>query len=118
MFTSKKLANCFKLSSRLSIYVPQTVNVNEYIDNTKYVNDTLTILSKYFGGATASQAKGSWLTSNGELVIESTTIVFAYCNTRQLEESFDKIHDYIQRLKKEMSQEAIAIELNGEMYFI
>ena len=54
----KKLKNLIKLSSRVTVYVPATININETIDNTVYVDNTLTVLSKLFGGATCTPAVG------------------------------------------------------------
>ena len=34
----KKLQNCFKLGSKITIYVPSTVDVDKQVSNTKYVN--------------------------------------------------------------------------------
>ena len=34
----KKLDKLFKLGSKVTVYVPSTVNVNEQVDNTEYVD--------------------------------------------------------------------------------
>ena len=43
----------FDLNSKVAIYVPSTMNVNEECDNTEYVKNTIKQLSTWFGGATA-----------------------------------------------------------------
>jgi hypothetical protein len=116
--TNKKLLNAFKLSSKLTVYIPATNNVNEKIDNTEHVNACAKLLSECFGGATSTPALGYWLSSTQGLVKENTTLVFAYCNQSDLETKLDIIVEYCESLKAELSQEAIALELNGEMYFI
>lgn len=67
MLRNSKLKNMIELSSRLTVYVPSTKNINEVIDNTEYVNKTASMLSEYFGGATATEASGYW-TSDDILV--------------------------------------------------
>ena len=112
------LKNCFKLASKVTIYVPATVNTNEAIDNTFHVDKTAKMLSSCFGGATSSKAVGYWVSDQAGLVKENTTIVFAYCTTDQLENNIDEVVEWCMGLKAEMAQEAIALEINGEMYFI
>jgi len=118
MLNNAKLKNAFKLSSRITLYVPATINTNKEIDNTKYVDQAASLFSSCFGGSTSTPALGYWLSNTQGLVKEKTTIVFAYCNNNQLEQNIDQVVEFCEGLKTEMSQEAIALEINGEMYFI
>lgn len=106
------------LKSKITVYVPATVNVNQAIDNTLQVERVARTLSECFGGATSTPAHGFWLADSGNLVCENTTMVFAYCSTEQAEKYMEDIVRLCIQLKHEMSQEAIALEYNGEMYFI
>ena len=115
---NKKLKNCFKLSSKITVYIPSTTDINKEIDNTKYVNKTATLLSECFGGATSTPALGYWTSPTAGLVKEKTTLVFAYADENSLNENLEKVIDWCENLKTELSQDAIALELNGEMYFI
>src|SRR5690606_22150776 len=54
------LEEFFHLGEIVKIYVPSTMNVDEPIDNTPYVNKTLEELSALFGGATAIEGSGAW----------------------------------------------------------
>jgi len=118
MMQNKKLANCFKLSSKITLYIPATNNINESIDNTPYVNSAATLLSDCFGGATSTPALGYWVSPNAGLVREATTLVFAYASEKDLTEKLDQVVTFCEKLKVDLSQDAIALELNGEMYFI
>ncbi len=113
-----KLQNLFKLSSKITVYVPATSNVNEKIDNKIYVDQCASLLSSLFGGATSSPALGYWLSNTSGLVKENTTIVFAYCSDTDLQEHIEKVIDFCEKMKNELTQEAIALEINGEMYFV
>ena len=115
---NKKLLNAFKLSSKITVYIPATNNVNEKIDNTKHVNECAALLSNCFGGATSTPALGYWISNTQGLIKENTTLVFAYCAEKDLQEKLDTVIDFCENLKSELTQEAIALELNGEMYFI
>jgi hypothetical protein len=116
--SNKKLLNCFKLSSKITLYIPATKNINEVIDNTEYVNKAATLLSNCFGGATSTPALGYWMSSTAGLTKEKTTLVFAYCKDQDIENNIDKVIEFCEGLKKELTQDSIALELNGEMYFI
>ncbi|MFA5448844.1 MAG: hypothetical protein WC292_00160 [Clostridia bacterium] len=115
---NKKLLNAFKLSSKITIYIPGTKNINEAADTTEHVDDCARLLSECFGGATSTPALGYWASPTAGLVKEQTTMVFAYCKEADLEAHLARVIDYCISLKAELNQEAIALELNGEMYFI
>jgi hypothetical protein len=113
-----KLSALVPLKSKITVYVPATVSVDQEIDNAAYVERVAHTLSACFGGATASPVCGYWVSDSGELVKESTTMVFAYCSTADAEKYIDDVVSLCYELKREMGQEAIALEYNGEMYFI
>ena len=118
MLNNSKLLNCFKLSGKISVYVPSTISINKKVNNKKQVDEVATLLSNCFGGATSTVALGYWDSPTAGLVKEKTTIVFAYCDNISLENNIDKVVEKCISLKKEMSQDSIALEINGEMYFI
>ena len=114
----KTLKNCIKLSSQVKIYVPSTTNISEASESMEWIDKSLDLLSKEFGGATASSALGAWISHKGSLIKESITVVFAYCRQEQLEKSIEKIYDFCMKMKNELKQESIALEINGEMYLL
>ena len=118
MLKNSKLENLFKLSSKVTVILPATKNINEEIDNTPYVDRVASLLSDLFGGATATTTLGYWKSPTAGLVKEKSTTVFAYCNQSDLEANIDKVIDLCGQLKEELTQDAIALEINGEMYFI
>jgi hypothetical protein len=118
MCIMKTLKNCIKLSCSVKIYVPSTININQSFDSQEWIDKTLSFLSQEFGGSTASKALGAWLSSKGELVKENVTMVFSYANQSQLEQSIDKVYDFCLDMKAKLSQEAIALEVNNELYLV
>lgn len=114
----KQLKNCIKLSSIVKIYVPSTKEISKKNDNSDWINKSLALLSSCFGGATASSALGAWVANDGRLVKEGITLVFAYAMQEALENSIDAIYEFCLDMKTELSQEAIALEVNGELYLI
>ncbi len=71
-----------------------------------------------FGGATATQAVGGWATATGEIVTEKITIVYSFCTSDQLHENINNVLNICETLKKEMTQEALTLEINGQVKFI
>ena len=114
----KKLKNLIKLGCKVSVYVPATIDIDCQVDNSKYVEETGKILSECFGGATSTKCVGMWVSDSKGLIKENTTLVFAYCTSEQLESSIDTVIDYCINLKNKLRQDAVALEVNGEMYFI
>ena len=114
----KKLQNCSKLNSKITVCVPATTGVNKATDNTEQVEKTAALLAECFGGSTYTPAVGCWMSDAVGLVRERTTVVYAYASSTAIEQHIDEVVDLCERLKDEMKQESIALELNGEMYFI
>lgn len=112
------LKNCLKLSSKITVYVPATNGVDRAADNTEQVKKTAALLSELFGGATSTPALGYWMSPAAGLVAEATMVVFAYAADAALQEHVGRVVELCEELKREMGQEAIALEINGEMYFI
>ena len=115
----KKLQNYFKLASKVTVYIPNTMGPTDEIKGENaYIDKTAKTLSEYFGGATSTSGMGYWISNEYGLIKEHSTMVFAYCSTEQLEKHIDDIVTLCENLKTDMKQEAIALEINGEMYFI
>lgn len=107
----------FHLDDVVKIYVPSTYNVDQPIDNTPYVNKTLEEFSRMFGGATAIEGTGSWLSDDNKLVKEKVTIVYSFADVLK-KKNINQVVAYAKSLKEEMKQTSVSIEVNGKMYFI
>ena len=105
------LKNCLKLSSKITVYVPATNGIDQAADNTEQVKKTAALLSELFGGATSTPALGYWMSPAAGLVAEATTVVFAYAADAALQEHVGRVVELCEELKREMGQEAIALEI-------
>jgi len=92
--------------------------VDRVIDNTKFVDNTLSLLSNCLGGSTSYKATGTWMSEDKGLVKEQVTICESYCETDKLETQIDDILVFCESLKKTLKQEAISLEVNNKLYFI
>jgi hypothetical protein len=108
----------FDLNSKVAIYVPSTINVSEECDNTQYVKNTIKQLSTWFGGATATPAIGGWVSAAGEVVVENVSIVYSFCTTEDLQKYAADIIALCESIKHDMRQEAVTLEINGQVKFV
>lgn len=113
-----KLKACIKLSHKVTVYVPATSGVDTATDNTEQVKRTAAMLADCFGGSTSTAALGYWLSPVVGLVAENTTVVFAYAAEKDLQEHIGRVVEHCEALKEEMGQESVALEIDGDMYFI
>ena len=104
MNATMKLQNMFKLSSKVTIYVPSTIDINVSIDTSSWVDATATLLSNCFGGATSCEALGYWTSPKAGLVKERSTMVFAYCSDTDLQEHAETVIDFCENMKTELKQ--------------
>ena len=118
MNETMRLKNMFKLSSKVTVYVPSTMDINISVDTSSWVDAAATLLSNCFGGATSCEALGYWTSPKAGLVKERSTMVFAYCSDADLQKHAETVIDFCEAMKAELKQDAIALEINGEMYFI
>ena len=108
------------LNKKIAIYVPSTF-WNKPIPQTlhdEYVEKAARIFSSLFGGATAQKASGFWKNCDGELVCENITIIYAFTDADGLENHKNDIIDFALRIGKELNQECVSVEIDGELLFI
>lgn len=114
-----KLSDAFVLNHYVSIYVPSTVDGDkpapqELIDTT--LNHVELTLSTLFGGETESDGNGGWPdTRDGHLVKEQVKIVKAFCTEDDLLAKFDAVVAEVDYVKTAMTQQAVSLEIDGEL---
>lgn len=113
-----KFSEMDSLSTKVAIYVPSTVNIDVAIDNSDMVEKTAIFLSDLFGGCTACDVSGYWITQEKQLVRENPVVVYAYTTEEKAREAEEKIIDFVQQMKKEMRQECISVEYCNRLYFV
>lgn len=114
---TNELKGQFHLDDVVKIYVPSTYNLDQPIDNTPYVNQSLETFSKMFGGATAIEGSGAWVDDNNQLIKEKVTIVYSFAEKLN-KSKINEVVAYAKSLKEEMKQSSVSLEVNGKMNFI
>lgn len=106
------------LPQRVALYVPSTTDTDKPTDNAAQVERVAREFCAWFGGATAQQSAGYWMSDTAGLVREAVTIVYAACTADQLREHLADVLTLAQQIKAEMQQEAVSVEINGTLYII
>ncbi len=106
------------LPTSIKVYVPSTTNVNEKIDNTKYLNETLHTLSNLFGGCTMYESTGVWESMKRELVKENVNVCQSFTNKKTLKKNLQYVVNHCEYLKKDMKQEGISLEIGNKFYVL
>jgi len=109
-----------KLNHVVRIYVPSTTNVNQAdaAAGAAFTDICLLELAKMFGGATALPTIGAWVSHFAGLVKEPINIVYAYCTEAGLKDHQADVIALASRIAIEMKQEAVSLEIDGELSFI
>ena len=113
-----KFSEMYSLTTKIAIYVPSTIDIDSPVDNSAQVEKTAIFLSDLFGGCTACNVSGYWITQEKQLVRENHVVVYAYTTEDKAQEAEEKIIDFVQQMKKEMQQECISVEYNNRLYFV
>ena len=113
-----KQAGALELPQRVALYVPSTTDTDKPTDNAAQVERVAREFCGWFGGATAQESTGFWMSDTAGLVREAVTIVYAACTADQLRERLPDVLTLAQQIKAEMQQEAVSVELNGTLYII
>lgn len=116
--TAEIMQQAVTLPQRVALYVPGTQGPDTATDNAAQVERVARAFSRWFGGATAQQSAGYWLSDTAGLVREAVTIVFAACTAEQLRDRLPDVLTLAQQIKQDMAQEAVSVEINGTLYII
>ena len=102
-----KFDNTITLSNKLAVIVPKEHKLSEF-----YVAKLQSVLSDFFGGATATDCSGAYVMEDGSLCLEQNVIVYAYYDTMSTEQE-ERLVQLVLNMKHDMKQECIGIEQNG-----
>ncbi|MEM6803376.1 MAG: cyclic nucleotide-binding domain-containing protein [Bacteroidota bacterium] len=118
---SNLLDNCIERLERtnsLGIFIPTTTDANQKSDTSIYMDQAMNFMAERFGGATCKVANGVWHSEKLGLIGEVVYIVHSYITQADMNSHLDEVVDYIKSLKRELKQEAMALEVNQKLTLI
>jgi len=119
----KKLSESFELPMEVAVYVPSTQKANEIISKKEFnarIEEVETYLSNLFGGYSATTIDGGYISDDKEkgLIQENVARVASFGSKDGFEDKFDELRNKISEWCNSWSQESIALEFEGDMFYI
>jgi hypothetical protein len=105
-------------TNQIGVYIPTTIAVDQKVNTSEYVEKTLSFMGKLFGGATYQKVQGVWNSQEAGLVQEDIHLIRSYCSQPVLDKYMGEVVDYVETLKQELQQEAMALEVNQKLMLI
>jgi hypothetical protein len=106
--------------NNISIFIPSTLNVNEHIDNSYYVNYSYNYIKKIYNNVSVKyyNTVGSWYSEDlKKVVIENITIITLELNTIT-ETDIINFVNLAAWIKQEMQQESVSIAINSALAIV
>lgn len=109
----------FSLSHNVSIIVPSTNDVDKAaIDRDLILDEVIAEMSTMFGGATATDGTGGWMSPTAGLVTEKVTVVESSCSEEQLNGLVKHVIGLAMSLRDRMTQDAVAVKIDGKLFLV
>lgn len=105
---------------RFAIYIPNKDKHGKHVDQEKWINKTLMLLSEICGGATVMPpVRGAWLNQESKgLVIEEPVLVYTFIEPHNFAKRMSEIKDLMHEIGKKTRQGQMAFEFNQTFYLI
>lgn len=98
----------------VGLIVPGTININQSVDNTKYINEVINELKKHgIKNINNKKIVGAWISEDGECIIENNNLITF--NTDCNIEDIKLLQNLAKYIKKVMNQEGVSIIVNDSL---
>jgi hypothetical protein len=107
-------------SSRLGVYIPSHDKNGRLVDQNPWVDEIMSTLCRYFGGATAlPPAKGIWRNPETDVdIIDAPVYVYSYIKPAFIRDAFPALKDVLHRMGRETNQGAVAGDVDNQFFTI
>jgi len=104
-------------STLLVLFIPSVDRDEQPIDQESWVGQSLELLGREFGGATAfPQARGVWRDDarGGRLVFDEPVIIQCYTSEQAIEQGADRLRDFLVRMGRDTNQGAVGLVIDRD----
>lgn len=104
-------------STLLVLFIPSKDRADQPIDQSYWVEETLTTLGTLFGGATAyPQGRGVWRddAQGGKLLFDEPVVIQCYTSEQAIESRAADLKRYLHRMGREARQGAIGLVIDRD----
>jgi hypothetical protein len=111
----------YHLPMEIAVYVPSTKDVSKPITASELrmrVKEVENYLAETFGGFTASEKVGGYLSSKSSVITEKVVPVTAFATTEAFTSNKGKLVSKMSVWAKKWGQEAIGFEFEGDLYYV
>ena len=101
----------------LVLFIPSIDRSEDPIDQDFWVTEGLSVLGRYFGGATAfPQGRGVWRDDErgGQLIYDAPVVVQCYTNETDLETYAEELREFLARMGQEARQGAVGLVIDRD----
>ena len=116
--TASKILDMLGFTNQIGIYIPTTIDVDQQVNTTVYIEKSLEFMGKLFGGATHEKVRGVWNSEEVGIVAEDIHLIRSFCSPTLLDQHLNAVVDFMEAMKQELKQEAMALEINNKMMLI
>jgi hypothetical protein len=101
----------------LVLFIPSVDRFDDPIDQDFWVKEGLSVLGRYFGGATAfPQGRGVWRDDErgGQLIYDAPVVVQCYTNETDLETYAEELREFLTRMGQVARQGAVGLVIDRD----
>ncbi len=106
------------LRSCVEMIVPTTICCNTPADTEHWVQRVMADFSRWFGGASAREEEGCYMSEEKGLVFEKTRHISSYCTEAALREHIADVYALAREMCAALLQECVSLIVNGRMYYV
>ena len=119
--SKNKLKATFELPLELVVYVPSTTTADRKISDEEFehrIDYVETYLSDLFGGYSATEVEGGYVSDEKGLIQEDVMKVTAFGQVDNFEDKFNQLLHQVKMWCEEWGQESIGFEFEGDLFYI
>lgn len=105
---------------RFAVYIPNKDQDGNPVEQDKWIEKTVQLLSEICGGATVMPPiRGAWLNrESGKLVIEEPVLVYTFIDPDEFGKRLSEVANLVHEIGRQTRQGQMAFEFNQTFYLV